>query len=258
MTNLPPDRAKVRDVYFFATCVVDQFMPEAGLDAIDVLERCGARVHFPTSQPCCGQPAYTTGFPQDAAAVAAAQLDLFPQPWPVVVASGSCAGMLRHHWMRLFADDPERLAQARQIAERTVEFSDYVAAHTDLAAWVPAGPPLRVALHTACSARREMDTLESGRALLRALPGVERVDHDHEAECCGFGGTFSIKHPEIAAEMASDKLRALRDSGCDALASADCGCLLNLNLMAKKEGHPLRGQHIASLIRARMTGGPTR
>ncbi|WP_281784489.1 (Fe-S)-binding protein [Sinimarinibacterium flocculans] len=254
---IPPERPRV---YFFATCVIDLFMPQAGLDAVDVLERCGVEVHFPRAQTCCGQPAYTTGFPEEAAAVAARQLGLFPQPWPIVVPSGSCGGMLRHHWPRLFADDPALAARAKEIASRTVEFSDYLANTLGLRLETDdhEAQPLRVALHTSCTARREMDTLEHGRTLLQQLPGVQRVDHDHESECCGFGGTFSVKHPEISAEMAADKLQAIRDSRCDAFASADCGCLLNLNLMLEKQGLPLRGTHLASLIRARMDAGAGR
>jgi len=112
-----------------------------------------------------------------------------------------------------------------------------------------------VALHTACSARREMGTLECGRELLSRLPGVELVEHAHESECCGFGGTFSVKHPEISAAMTSDKLDAIRATDCDAMVSADCGCLLSLNLMLKKRRDLMRGQHIASLIRERLDGG---
>ena len=240
------------NVYFFATCVIDMFAPDAGIDAIDVLERSGVTVHVPLRQTCCGQPAYTTGFPEEAAKVAAAQLDLFPEPWPIVVPSGSCCGMLKHHWPKLFANDPLRLAKAEGIAGRTIEFTDYLLNVADLNLAHARRSPLRVALHTACSARREMGTLECGRALLQRLPGVELVVQAHEFECCGFGGTFSVKHPEISAAMTSDKLDAIRATGCDAMVSADCGCLLSLNLMLEKRREPQRGRHIASLIRERL------
>lgn len=243
------------NVYFFATCVIDMFAPDAGIDAIEVLERGGVTVHVPLRQTCCGQPAYTTGFPEEAARVAAAQLDLFPEPWPIVVPSGSCGGMLKHHWPKLFANDPVRLSQAEGIAARTIEFTDYLLKVADLNWDHALRSPLRVALHTACSARREMGTLDCGRALLQRLPGVELVVQAHESECCGFGGTFSVKHPEISAAMTSDKLDAIRATGCDAMVSADCGCLLSLNLMLEKRREPLRGRHIASLIRERLDAG---
>jgi L-lactate dehydrogenase complex protein LldE len=242
------------NVYLFATCVIDIFSPQAGLDTVEVLEQLGVTVHFPKQQTCCGQPGYTTGFPEEARRVAKAQLDLFPNSdWPIVVPSGSCGGMLKHHWPKLFADDAKLLAKAENIAARTIEFTDYVV--NVLGMQLPEQPgaaPLKVALHTSCSARREMGTLDIGRAALARLPGVELVVHDHEGECCGFGGTFSVKHPEISAAMAADKLQAIRDSGCDRLVSADCGCLLNLNLSMEKRRDTMRGEHIASFIRSRM------
>lgn len=240
------------DVYFFATCVVDLFMPEAGLDAIAVLERAGIRVTFPTAQTCCGQPAYTSGFPADARAVARAQLDLFPQPWPIVVPSGSCAGMMRHHWPRLFADDAALAARAAAIAARVVEFTDFVVDLPGLPLGTAARDAVALALHTSCSARRETGALHSGRRLLTALPGVELREQEHESECCGFGGTFSVKHAAISAAMAGDKADALLATGCDGYVSADCGCLMNLNTTLEKRGAALRGRHVASFLRERL------
>ena len=249
----PVAAAPPRHVYLYATCVIDLFAPQAGIDAVEVLERFGVTVHFPTDQTCCGQPGYTTGFPEEARRVAAAQLDLFAEPWPIVVPSGSCGGMLKHHWPRLFANDAAQLAKANDIAARTVEFTDYLVNTLGFAPRQPgAARPEKIALHTSCSARREMGTLPAGRTALARLPGVELVVHDHESECCGFGGTFSVKHPEISAAMAADKLASIKATGCDRLVSADCGCLLNLNLSLEKRGDALRGEHIASFIRSRL------
>ena len=122
------------DIYFFATCVVDQFFPGAGLDAITLLEREGIRVHFPEEQTCCGQPAYTSGFPDEARKVAAHQLTLFPENWPVVVPSGSCAGMMKHHYPTLFAADPARKAQAEALSSRIYEFTDFL---VNVLGWQP-------------------------------------------------------------------------------------------------------------------------
>lgn len=240
------------NVYFFASCVVDLFSPEAGIDAITVLEHAGLRVTFPADQTCCGQPAYTTGYPKDARIVARAQLDLFPEPWPIVVPSGSCAGMIRHHWPRLFDDDPVLAGRARDIAARVVEFTDFIVGLDGVDLGKASGLPVTVCLHTSCTARREMDTLRSGRQMLASLSGVELATHDHEAECCGFGGTFSVKHAGISAAMAGDKLDAILATGCSTFVSADCGCLLNLNNTLEKRGATLRGQHIASFLRSRL------
>lgn len=253
-TNLAhrPYPAKPADVYLFGTCVVDLFDPDAGLSTAMLLEREGIRVHFPQAQSCCGQPAYTSGFPDEARKVAGSQLGLFPNDWPIIVPSGSCAGMMRHHWPVLFADDPERLPLAEAVSARVYELTEFLehVCKTTLAA-SDNGKPCRAVLHTSCSGRREMDTHLSSRALLDQLPGVEMVVQSHESECCGFGGAFSVRHPDISAAMASDKVDALEATGAEVLVSADCGCLTNLNGTLEKRGSRLRGQHIATFLLAR-------
>ena len=239
--------AKPTDVYLFGTCVLDLFDPEAGVSAVALLEREGIRVHYPQDQTCCGQPAYTSGFPDQARAVAARQIPLFGGDWPIVVPSGSCGGMMRHHWPRLFADDPALLPLAESIAGRVFELTEFLL-HVVKVNWPPAGARERVVLHTSCSARREMGTHLSARALLARLPNVELALQDHEAECCGFGGAFSVKHPELSAAIASDKVDALEATGATTMISADGGCLLNLNGTLEKRGSALRGQHIASFL----------
>lgn len=244
---------KPTQVYLFGTCVVDLFYPEAGMDSIRLLEREGLRVHFPQAQSCCGQPAYTSGYTEEARAVARTQLALFAEPWPVVVPSGSCAGMLRHHYAELFADDPETLRQVQDLAERTYELAEFLL-HVCQVDYQDRGAPTKVALHTSCSARREMQTHLHGRALLGQLEAVERVDHDHESECCGFGGTFSVRMPDISGAMVADKTRALLDSGAAQVLTADCGCLMNINGALEKQRAALRGEHLASFLWRRIGG----
>jgi L-lactate dehydrogenase complex protein LldE len=244
---------KPTDVYLFGTCVLDLFFPEAGLDAIRLLEREGIRVHFPQGQSCCGQPAYTSGYTDEAREVARAQLALFEQDWPLVVPSGSCAGMIRHHYAELFKDEPALLARAQALAERTFELAEFLLEVCKVE-FQDQGAATRVALHTSCSARREMNTHLHGRALLAQLGKVERIDHDHESECCGFGGTFSVRMPDISGAMVADKTRALKESGAAQVVSADCGCLLNINGAFEKQNEKLRGQHLASFLWQR-TGG---
>jgi len=238
---------KPSQVYLFGTCVVDLFFPEAGLDAIRLLEREGLRVHFPQGQSCCGQPAYTSGYTEEARRVARKQLELFAEDWPLVVPSGSCAGMLREHYAELFRDEPETLRRVQALAARTYELAEFLL-NVCRVQLEDQGGPIRVALHTSCSARREMNTHLHGRALLAQLARVERVEHDHESECCGFGGTFSVRMPDIAGAMVADKTRALKESGAHRVLSADCGCLLNLNGALEKQREALRGQHLASFL----------
>lgn len=245
---------KPQAVYLFGTCLIDMFCPEAGMDTVRLLEREGIAVHFPADQTCCGQPAYTSGFPDQARAVALAQLDLFPEPWPVIVPSGSCAGMMRHHYPKLFADDPARLLQANALAKRIFELSEFLV-HVAKVQLMDKGAPATIAMHTSCAARREMGTHTHARALLDQLPGVTLVVQSHESECCGFGGTFSLKHPSISAAMSSDKADALKETGAQGFVSADCGCMLNINHTLQKRGDSFQGQHLATFLWQRTGNG---
>lgn len=240
------------DVYFFCTCLVDLFVPEAGLDAVSLLEKAGVRVHFPEAQTCCGQPAYTSGQPDEARAVAREQLGLFPQPWPIVLPSGSCAGMMRHHYPTLFAGTAEQSC-AEAVSQRVWELSEFLVEVlkvklTDI------GEPTSVALHTSCSARRETDALSTTRALLGQLDRVELKIQDHESECCGFGGLFSVRHPEISGGIVRDKVSAINGCGATGMVTGDCGCMLNITGHAEKVGTPIKGQHLASFLLERITG----
>ncbi len=254
------------EVYLFATCLVDLFVPQAGLDAVRLLEREGLTVHFPRGQSCCGQPAYSSGNPEQARAVARAQLDLFAQPWPIVVPSGSCAGMMRHHWPKLFEDDAVAGPKARALAERVYELSEFLLRVLKVrfpAAAAPgsgsgsgsaSGRPETVVLHTSCAARREMGTRVHGVELIDALPGVTRLEHERESECCGFGGTFSLKHPDISGAMVQDKVSSACATGCDTLVSADCGCLLNIGHAARRQALGLKVEHMATFLWRRLGG----
>lgn len=254
------DRQTLHDVYVFGTCLIDQFVPQAGVDCIRLLEREGLRVHYPLEQTCCGQPAHSSGYLDEARAVAAQQIALFSQPWPVVVPSGSCAGMLRVHYPHLFAPDDPLHAQALDLAERVFELSTFLChvLHFDRA---DVGEPETVALHTSCHARRQMGVAATSQALLEQLAQVHVCLPERVEECCGFGGTFSMLHPEISQAIVSDKVAALCATGAHRVVSADCGCLLNITGRAQRldeqEGatHPrLLGEHLASFV-WRRTGG---
>lgn len=251
---------KPANVYLFATCLVDQFAPEAGLDTVRLLEREGIAVHFPEDQTCCGQPAYSSGYPDEARAVARRQLALFPEAWPVVVPSGSCAAMMRHHYPELFAADPVLRRQAEALGERVFELTEFLV-HVVGFAHEDAGEACTVALHTSCHARREMGSHETSLALLHGLPGVSVAVQARSEECCGFGGTFAIRHPDISAAIADDKVESLRATGAGRVVSADCGCLFNILGNAAKQDEiagrnepTLPGEHIASFL-WRRTGG---
>ena len=246
--------AKPSDVYLFATCLIDQFTPEAGVDTVNLLEREGIRVHYLEQQTCCGQPAYSSGFADEARTVALQQLNLFTENWPVVVPSGSCGGMIRHYYPQLFAADPQLHAKAVELAGRVYELSEFLVQvvkfdHADR------GDGCKVALHSSCHARRQMGSHETSVALLDSLAQVELVEPARVEECCGFGGTFAIRYPDISEAIVDDKVASLKASGADLVVSADCGCLLNITGRAAKQDQlagrsqaSLPGEHLASFL----------
>jgi L-lactate dehydrogenase complex protein LldE len=233
-------------VYVFGTCLIDLVVPGAGLAAMRLIERAGVRVVFPQAQTCCGQPAYNSGYRDEARRVAIAQLDAFPADLPIVVPSASCAGMLKVHYPLLLADTPQA-ARAAAFAGRVVEFTDFLARVLDVRL-TDLGPPIRVAVHNSCSSRREMGVADATMDLLGRLAQVELVEPERAQECCGFGGTFAIKQPEISAAMAADKTSAIAATGARILVSQDCGCLMNLGGTLARRGTGPKVQHVAEFI----------
>lgn len=243
---------KPGSVYFFGTCLVDLFYPEAGLAGMELLKRAGVEVIFPQDQTCCGQPAYNSGYHDEALAVARRQLDCFAKDIPIVVPSASCAGMICKHYPELFEGQPD-LPRAQAIAQRTFELSEFLVNVLDVQL-KDTGQPVRVTLHTSCSAWREMGVAGETKTLLAQLQNVELVELQRERECCGFGGTFSIKHPEISAAMVKDKVADICATGAPVVLGGDCGCLMNITGALEHQGKPVRGQHIASFLLERTDG----
>ncbi|MBL8471756.1 MAG: (Fe-S)-binding protein [Rhodocyclaceae bacterium] len=224
------------------------------MDAVRLMEREGVSVHFPQDQSCCGQPAYTSGDAEAARKVARAQMDLFKQDWPIVVPSGSCGGMMHEHWPKLFAGDPVYGPKAVALAVRVFELAEFIVNVLRPDYSRARAEPCKVALHTSCSARREMGTRGHGLSLLASLPGVEVVEHVRESECCGFGGTFSLRHPDISGAIVRDKVDSIAGTGCQRFITADCGCMLNISTAAQHRGVGVAGTHMASFVCERLAG----
>lgn len=244
--------SKPTAVYVFGTCLVDLIYPQAGLSAMRLIAREGVRVVFPQDQTCCGQPAYNSGFREEARRVAQAQLDAFPQDLPVVVPSAACAGMLKAQYPALFAQTPDA-GRAQALAARVVELSDFLVRVLDLRPQ-DLGPPLKVVVHNSCSARRELRVAPVTLELLGRLANLEVVEPDHAYECCGFGGTFAVRQPEISAAMAGDKARAIAATGAQILVGQDCGCLMNLAGTLARQGNRMAVKHLAELLWERTAG----
>lgn len=243
---------KPNKVYFYATCLVDMFDPDAGLNAMRLMENEGVEVIFVEKQTCCGQPAYTSGYDDEAKKIALSQIALFPEQYPVVVLSGSCGGMMHHHYRRLFKGD-KQASSVNQFCDRVFELTEFLVnvCRTKL---TDKGDQSSVVMHTSCAARREMNVHVTATQLLDQLDNVELKKQAYEEECCGFGGTFSVKHPNISQAMVEDKTKHIEAVGADTLVSADWGCLLNINGAYEYQGKAIRGQHIASFIIERIGG----
>ncbi len=241
-------------VALLVTCLADLFRPSVGFAAVRLLERLGAEVVVPGMQTCCGQPAYNNGDYVTARRIARQVIEAFRPHEQVVVPSGSCAGMLVRHYPELLRDDPEGLAEAQALAGRTRELSAFLAEFGG-AERIDARYAGKVAMHDACSARRELGIHDAPRGLLDRVEGLVRVEIAEAETCCGFGGTFCVKYPDISARMVDDKVRAVIASGADTLVSGDLGCLMNIAGRLKRLDSPIRVYHLAELL-AGMTDAP--
>lgn len=239
-------------VALFVTCLVDLMRPSVGFAAVRLLEGLGAEVVVPPEQTCCGQPAYNSGDLATARDLARPLIDALAGYEHVVVPSGSCAGMLVEHYPTLFEHDPEWHAKAVTLARHTRELSAFLAGHGAKIAASHAG---RVAMHDSCSSRRELKILAEPRALLQQVAGLQPVEIEDAEACCGFGGTFCVKYPDISERMVADKAAAVVASGADTLVSGDLGCLLNIAGRLKRMESSVRVYHLAELL-AGMTDAP--
>jgi len=237
-----------RPVQLFHTCLVNEIGPEVGMATARLLERLGLEVQVPAEQTCCGQPAYNAGFPEEARAAARHAIAVLEATeGPIVVPSGSCADMVVHQYEVLFHDDAEWKARAHAVAARTRELSQFLAEEAG-AAGLGGRLAARVVYHPSCHLLRGLGVRTAPKALLQAVEGVEVVPARDEEECCGFGGLFSVKNPEISGSMLDRKLAAFEACGAERLVSCDLGCLLHLGGGLRRRGSALRVQHLAELL----------
>ena len=234
-------------VALFATCLGDQVMPDAVAATVRLLRWLGVAVRFPEEQTCCGQPAYNVGYHAEARALARHHLRVFEGSDRVVLPTGSCAAMLAHHYPQLLRDDAGAYAAARDLSARALDLASFV---TDVLGTDDVGAELtgeRVTYHDGCHALRLCGVSEAPRRLLRAAGAelCEALGHD---ACCGFGGLFSVKQPEVSAAMARAKHAGIVASGASTLTSQDPGCLLQLGGSLRREGLAVRVVHLAELL----------
>ncbi len=234
-------------VSLFFTCLADAFYPRVAFAAVTVLERFGAAVRVPLSQTCCGQPAFNSGNRKEARSMARKFLLSFPGEGYIVTPSGSCAAMVKHGYPVLFQDEPRTLALAHAVGERVYELSQFlveVLGVTDPKSDFSG----KVTYHDSCHLRRGLGVVAAPRTLLRAIPGVEFVEMEESDRCCGFGGLFSVKFPQISCRMTEKKVDRILATGASWVTSGDLGCLMTIDGMLSRFGYPVRAVHLAEIL----------
>jgi len=231
----------------FVTCLADLMRPSVAFAAVKLLEDAGCSVEVPAGQTCCGQPALNSGDSSDARDIARLVIATFEGFDAVVAASGSCMGTLRHDYPALFADEPAWRERAEALAQRSHELLSFLVDVLKVNQ-VDARFEGKVTYHDSCSGLREMGVHDQPRQLLASVKGLQLVEMRGTEECCGFGGTFCIKYPEISTRMVDTKIAHIEASGAGTVLGGDLGCLLNIAGRMKRRGVPVRVLHTAELL----------
>jgi L-lactate dehydrogenase complex protein LldE len=233
-------------VALMITCLGDALFPDVGVATVRLLRRLGVTVDFPTAQTCCGQPHFNSGYHVDARDLARHTIRAFANTPLVVTPSGSCAAMVKLEYPGLFHDDPVWKAKAEDLARRTHELSDFlvnVLGVDDVGARFEG----RVTYHMACHLRG-LGLLTEPERLLRCVKGLEYVPLERADECCGFGGSFSVRYPEISGAMVRDKAEFIEKTGATVVVATDAGCLMNIAGCLRRRGSAVRAMHLAELL----------
>lgn len=240
-------------VGLFVTCLVDLIRPQVGFASVKLLEDAGCEVSVPRAQTCCGQPAWNAGADRHASEIARQVVDAFEGFDYVVAPSGSCAGMIKRHYHEVLKDDVAYATRARALAAKTHELMSFLVNGRGMKS-VTASCAARACYHDSCSSLREMKVREEPRRLLASVGGLTIAELRDPEVCCGFGGLFSVKYPEISERMADDKIADATAAGADTLIGGDLGCLLHLAGRMERKGKRMRVRHAAEVL-AGMGGG---
>ena len=230
--------------------MVDQLFPKVGLAMADVLERLGYQVDFPEAQTCCGQPAFNSGYRAEARTVARHFLNTFEKSEIVVVPSGSCTSMIVHHFAELFHKEPESLARTHALEKRVFEFSTFL---TQVAGVEDVGARFEdvVTFHDGCHGLRELGVKSAPRRLLANVRGLELREMQPAEDCCGFGGTFSVKFDELSGAMGRSKVESILRTGANTVVSLDPSCLMQIQGVLSRAGSSVRTMHLAEVLASR-------
>ncbi|HVT53370.1 MAG TPA: (Fe-S)-binding protein [Dongiaceae bacterium] len=234
-------------VALFVTCLVDLFRPSVGFAAVKLIEQAGFKVEVPEAQTCCGQPAYNSGDRADAAEIARQTIAAFEGYDYIVAPSGSCGGMLRCHYPELLGDDPQWAPRAKALAARCYELTQFLVEVAKLET-IDAALQGRCTYHDSCSSLREMHVKAQPRALLGKVKGLQLAEMSDTEACCGFGGTFCVKFPDISNSMVERKTADIIASGAEHLLAGDLGCLMNIAGKLQRQGSAIKVRHVAEVL----------
>lgn len=237
-------------VFFFSTCIGAVAFADTCINSIKLLQREGIEVIFKKDQTCCGQPSYNSGYYEESKKIALYIMNLFKGEEPIIVPSGSCAGMMRVDYQELFKNTPYQ-SQAKDFSQRVFELSEFLEKELKVC-YEDKGSPTKVTWHSNCHALRVTKCIASAKSLIKSLKNVELIELEREEECCGFGGTFSIKEPEISYAMVSQKIQDIQSRKVEYLLSADSGCLLNISGAMKKQGVNIKTMHFYDFLAQRI------
>lgn len=241
-------------VGLFATCLVDLMRPSVGFATVKLLEDAGCEVFVPKAQTCCGQPAYNSGDTPDTKAIVEQVIAVFEEFDAVVAPSGSCAGMIKHHYPILFSEDDPWQARAIALAEKTYELVSYLV-DVRRVGNLDVSFHKKVTYHDSCSGLRELGIKEQPRALMNKVSGLSLKEGTITETCCGFGGLFCVKYPDVSEQMVDKKANDIIDTGADCLLAGDLGCLMNMAGRLKRKGADVEVRHVAEVL-AGMTDAP--
>jgi L-lactate dehydrogenase complex protein LldE len=242
-------------IALFVTCLVDLFRPSIGFAAVKLLEDAGCTVEVPENQTCCGQPAFNSGDRKDTIEIAWNVIAAFRGYDYVVAPSGSCAGMIKVHYPELFPEGTPEHAAAMELAERTHELVSFLV-NVMKVEKVEAQFAAKATYHDSCSGLRELHVKQEPRKLLKTVQGVSLREMTDAEVCCGFGGTFCVKYPDISDKMLEKKVKHIAATGADTLIAGDLGCLMNMAGKLKREGSPIKVRHVAEVLAGDMATPP--
>ena len=235
------------DIQLFIPCYIDQLYPQTAFNTIKILEKAGCCVHYNPKQTCCGQPAFNSGYWNEAASLAKKFLADFNVEMPVVSPSGSCTSYIIHHYHKLIDEKSELRSQYDAMKNSIFELSDFLINKLKIEDF-GAKFPHKVTFHDSCSALREYEIKIEPRKLLSKVQGLKLIEMNESETCCGFGGTFAVKHNAISTAMVEKKVLNALETGAEYIISTEASCLININGYCEKQNLPIRGIHLADVL----------